>query len=228
MLFSLPNILTLLRIVAIAPIVVLFYVDGNWTNWTAFGLFAVAGCQKALMFGLEPLSAILIGVGMQTAIGNHQLFAARHQVQVMRTGAKAVKFGDPAIAILGIPDRDNAACMIEIIFGDVKEPAIIGIDRMTIKPTIFWAMQFCANFAGMTIKDQSIKPRTSFNSGHINMIGTKSDIMAATGQGLFKQDFARCVKRADIIVVIIPGAGGDIRCTVFNRWRAGCTRDIDR
>ncbi|NMM45744.1 CDP-diacylglycerol--glycerol-3-phosphate 3-phosphatidyltransferase [Rhodospirillaceae bacterium KN72] len=43
MLFSLPNILTLLRIVAIAPIVVLFYVDGNWTNWTVFGLFAIAG-----------------------------------------------------------------------------------------------------------------------------------------------------------------------------------------
>ena len=31
------------------------------------GLFAVAGCQKALMFGLEPLSAILIGV--VTAVG---------------------------------------------------------------------------------------------------------------------------------------------------------------
>ncbi len=43
MLFSLPNFLTLLRIVAILPIVGLFYVDGDWARWTAFGLFAVAG-----------------------------------------------------------------------------------------------------------------------------------------------------------------------------------------
>ena len=41
--FSLPNILTLLRIVAIGPIVGLFYVDAAWAAWTAFGLFAVAG-----------------------------------------------------------------------------------------------------------------------------------------------------------------------------------------
>lgn len=41
--FSLPNILTLLRIVAIVPIVALFYVDAHWANWTAFGLYSLAG-----------------------------------------------------------------------------------------------------------------------------------------------------------------------------------------
>ena len=43
MLFTLPNLLTLLRIVAIVPIVALFYVDERGGPWAAFGLFAAAG-----------------------------------------------------------------------------------------------------------------------------------------------------------------------------------------
>ncbi|MDF1748185.1 MAG: CDP-diacylglycerol--glycerol-3-phosphate 3-phosphatidyltransferase [Alphaproteobacteria bacterium] len=43
MLFNLPNLLTLFRIVAIVPIAGLIYVDAYWANWTAFGLFAAAG-----------------------------------------------------------------------------------------------------------------------------------------------------------------------------------------
>lgn len=43
MMFSLPNILTMLRIVAIVPIVALFYVDARWAAWAAWGIFAVAG-----------------------------------------------------------------------------------------------------------------------------------------------------------------------------------------
>jgi cardiolipin synthase len=43
MLFSLPNILTMLRIVAIVPIVALFYVDARWANWAILGIFVFAG-----------------------------------------------------------------------------------------------------------------------------------------------------------------------------------------
>ncbi len=43
MLFSLPNLLTLFRIVAIAPICWFIYLDAYWANWSAFALFAAAG-----------------------------------------------------------------------------------------------------------------------------------------------------------------------------------------
>lgn len=43
MLFTLPNLLTVLRIVAIVPIVALFYIGDSWGAWAAFGLFAAAG-----------------------------------------------------------------------------------------------------------------------------------------------------------------------------------------
>ena len=43
MLFNLPNLLTLFRIIAIVPIAAFIYVDVYWANWTAFGLFAAAG-----------------------------------------------------------------------------------------------------------------------------------------------------------------------------------------
>lgn len=41
--FTVPNLLTLLRIVAIVPIVALFYVTDRWGAWAAFGLFVAAG-----------------------------------------------------------------------------------------------------------------------------------------------------------------------------------------
>lgn len=39
---NLPNFLTLSRILVIPPIVGLFWVDGDWSRWTALGLYAVA------------------------------------------------------------------------------------------------------------------------------------------------------------------------------------------
>ncbi len=43
MLTSLPNLLTLLRIVIIPVLVALFYFPGDLTRWLACGLFAIAG-----------------------------------------------------------------------------------------------------------------------------------------------------------------------------------------
>lgn len=42
MLTSLPNLLTLSRIVVIPLVILTFYVDGAWTHWVASGLFVVA------------------------------------------------------------------------------------------------------------------------------------------------------------------------------------------
>ncbi|MEL0111989.1 MAG: CDP-alcohol phosphatidyltransferase family protein, partial [Rickettsiales bacterium] len=39
---TLPNILTLSRILVIPLIVGLFWVEGDWARWTALGLYAVA------------------------------------------------------------------------------------------------------------------------------------------------------------------------------------------
>lgn len=39
---TLPNLLTLSRILVIPPIVALFWVDGEWPRWTALGLYAMA------------------------------------------------------------------------------------------------------------------------------------------------------------------------------------------
>ena len=39
---TLPNFLTLSRILVIPPIVGLFWVEGDWPRWTALGLYAVA------------------------------------------------------------------------------------------------------------------------------------------------------------------------------------------
>ncbi|MGE4281542.1 MAG: CDP-alcohol phosphatidyltransferase family protein, partial [Magnetospirillum sp.] len=42
MLTSLPNLLTLSRIVVIPLVILTFYVQGTWTHWVACGLFVVA------------------------------------------------------------------------------------------------------------------------------------------------------------------------------------------
>ncbi|MBM3556879.1 MAG: CDP-alcohol phosphatidyltransferase family protein, partial [Alphaproteobacteria bacterium] len=43
MLTSLPNLLTLSRIVVIPALVATFFFKGDWADWTALGLFALAG-----------------------------------------------------------------------------------------------------------------------------------------------------------------------------------------
>ncbi|RED54320.1 CDP-diacylglycerol--glycerol-3-phosphate 3-phosphatidyltransferase [Aestuariispira insulae] len=43
MLTSLPNLLTLMRIIVILPIVILFFYDGPLVRWTIFGLYVLAG-----------------------------------------------------------------------------------------------------------------------------------------------------------------------------------------
>ena len=42
MLTSLPNLLTLSRIIVIPPLVVLLYMDEHWARWIALGLYALA------------------------------------------------------------------------------------------------------------------------------------------------------------------------------------------
>lgn len=48
MLFSLPNLLTLARVVAIPLVVACFWLDKGWAQWTAAGLFAAASVTDYL------------------------------------------------------------------------------------------------------------------------------------------------------------------------------------
>ena len=48
MIFTLPNILTLSRIAAIAPFVAVFFFEGLWTYWVALALFTLASITDFL------------------------------------------------------------------------------------------------------------------------------------------------------------------------------------
>ena len=74
---SLPNILTIARIVAILPIVLLILIDGTWARWLALILFAAAAITDWLDGYLARRSNIVSPLGrMLDPIADKMLVAA--------------------------------------------------------------------------------------------------------------------------------------------------------
>jgi len=86
--FSLPNILTYLRILAVPLVVASFYIEGDAGRWTAFGLFAVASItdyfdgylarlwkqQSSLGRMLDPIAdKLLVAVCLLVLTGNNTI-----------------------------------------------------------------------------------------------------------------------------------------------------------
>jgi len=84
--FSLPNLLTYGRIVAVPALVATFFLEGDFANWLALGIFSAAGItdffdgylariwsqQSALGRMLDPIAdKLLVGAALLMLVSNH-------------------------------------------------------------------------------------------------------------------------------------------------------------